>query len=347
MGDYRIGAHGGTKVDGWSVGLGLTNLCNLGCKHCYSRGESPASLGLEDVRKIIEAFPVTALNLGTGENGLHPNLADILDYLHDRSIKLSLTSNGYSVNVLDERRLRYFHDIDISIDFPTRGGHDEFRGAGAFDTAIRAIERCLAAGVKTSVVACMMNTNYHMLPRFFPLIDHYGVNLRINVYKPVRTNRFSLTYDEFWHGITNLLLEGTVVACSEGVVNAVTGIPCPHQDGHCGSRSFRIRPDGQIVPCVYWPSVGITISTLDDHRFSLGEAFGKTGIACVPRQCLECEAFPLCKAGCAARRFYHRLEEPDPYCAVVRGDDPGVKFRLAPSDDFVHAGYLCTIILGT
>ncbi|MGE5571609.1 MAG: radical SAM protein [Bacteroidota bacterium] len=329
------------------MGLGLTSMCNLGCQHCYSRGEAPSSLALEDVRKIVEALPITALNLGTGENGLHPNIGGILDYLHDSSIKLSLTSNGYSVNVLDEKHLRYFHDIDISIDFPTRRGHDAFRGPGAFDTAIRAIERCLAAGVKTSIVACMMNTNYQVLPGFFPLIDHYGVSLRINVYKPVRTDRFSLTYDEFWQGIRNLFLEGTVVALSEGVVNAVTGIPSPHQDGHCGTKSFRIRPDGQIVPCVYWPSVGITIRALDDPQLNLEEVFARTGITRIPRECQECDALPLCKAGCAARRFYHSLEAPDPYCAVVRGDDPGLRFRLAPSDDFVHAGYLCTIILGT
>src|SRR2546429_577321 len=44
----------------FSVGLGLTNACNLSCAHCY-RDVGPAQyLTLADVRRVCESLPVRA-----------------------------------------------------------------------------------------------------------------------------------------------------------------------------------------------------------------------------------------------------------------------------------------------
>src|SRR5215831_13334572 len=86
--------------NGFSVGLGLTNDCNLACAHCYRDTDGIDRLTLDDVRRICDSVPVRAVNLGTGENGLHPEFRAILHYLRGRGIKVALTSNGYSAAVL-------------------------------------------------------------------------------------------------------------------------------------------------------------------------------------------------------------------------------------------------------
>ena len=76
----------------FSLGLGLTNACNLSCAHCY-RDTGPAQyLTLADVRRVCASLPVRAANLGTGENGLHPEFHAIVDYLQAEGIATSITS---------------------------------------------------------------------------------------------------------------------------------------------------------------------------------------------------------------------------------------------------------------
>ena len=65
------------KVDtGISLGLGLTNECNLKCAFCYRDPTRADRLSFEQVKSVMERLPVRSVNLGTGENGMHP------DYKH-------------------------------------------------------------------------------------------------------------------------------------------------------------------------------------------------------------------------------------------------------------------------
>ena len=53
---------------GISLGLGLTNECNLKCAFCYRDPTRADRLSLEQVKSVIECLPVRSVNLGTGEN---------------------------------------------------------------------------------------------------------------------------------------------------------------------------------------------------------------------------------------------------------------------------------------
>src|SRR5258707_6376376 len=80
----------------FALGLGLTNECNLACSFCYRDPARTDRLSLAQVRSVLESLPVRSVNLGTGENGMHPEFAELLDYLRRQPVKLTITSNGYS-----------------------------------------------------------------------------------------------------------------------------------------------------------------------------------------------------------------------------------------------------------
>jgi len=61
----------------------------------------------------MESLPVHSVNLGTGENGMHPQFQAILTYLRTLPVKLTITSNGHSVAVLGDHDLRAFHDVEF------------------------------------------------------------------------------------------------------------------------------------------------------------------------------------------------------------------------------------------
>src|SRR5215813_8666841 len=102
-----------------SVGVGLTNACDLACAHCYRDVDRIDQLTQTQVLGICSDLPVRSINLGTGENGLHPDYAAIVSALADRGVKLSLTSNGYTIERSSDDTLRAFREVEVSIDFPT------------------------------------------------------------------------------------------------------------------------------------------------------------------------------------------------------------------------------------
>src|SRR5262252_8315494 len=108
----------------FALGLGLTNECNLACSFCYRDPTRLDRLSLDQVKSVLQSIPVCSVNLGTGENGMHPQFHQILDYLRTLPVKLTITSNGHSASVLSDDELRAFHDIEFSLDYPSEQEQD-------------------------------------------------------------------------------------------------------------------------------------------------------------------------------------------------------------------------------
>jgi MoaA/NifB/PqqE/SkfB family radical SAM enzyme len=208
----------------YSVGVGLTNECNLRCPHCYRPDTVIDRLTLRDIRRVCETIPVKSMNLGVGENGLHPDYHAILDYLTGRGIVTSITSNGLSTEVLTDAELKRFRSIEFSLDFPTEPEHDAFRGQGNWQTVMRALERGANLGLPVTVTSVMMRMNYDKLPALARVAASFGANLRVNVYQPSKTDHFSVSYEQFWKGFKQLLESTRLVATTEPVLAAVLGL---------------------------------------------------------------------------------------------------------------------------
>ena len=77
-----------------AVGIGLTNECNLACPHCYRPTLALQRLTLAQVETILDNLDVGSVNLGVGENGVHPEYRQMLALLRARGVKTAITSNG-------------------------------------------------------------------------------------------------------------------------------------------------------------------------------------------------------------------------------------------------------------
>jgi MoaA/NifB/PqqE/SkfB family radical SAM enzyme len=125
----------------FSVGIGLTNECDLRCPHCYRPDMRLDRLSFRQIRQVCDSIPVKSMNLGVGENGFHPEYREILAYLAARQIKTSITSNSASIQMLRDDEVKQFHSVEFSLDFPTEREHDAFRGAGNWRAVMAALER--------------------------------------------------------------------------------------------------------------------------------------------------------------------------------------------------------------
>ncbi len=79
--DSQSGEQAAGAERAFSLGLGLTNECNLACAFCYRDPTRLDRLTLDQVRAATRRLPVRSVNLGTGENGMHPDFPAILDFL--------------------------------------------------------------------------------------------------------------------------------------------------------------------------------------------------------------------------------------------------------------------------
>jgi len=325
----------------FSVGMGLTNECNLRCAHCYRPDMVVDRLSLQDVQSVCEAIPVKSMNLGVGENGLHPEYGAILDHLRQRGIKTSITSNGLSIQALPDDGVKRFHSVEFSLDFPTEAEHDAFRGPGNWRTVMAGLERCTGLGVPVTVTAVMMRINYDRMAELARVAAACGAALRVNIYQPSKTDRFALSYEQFWDGFRRLLGSARLVATTEPVLAAVLGLPGFTGPG-CGRTTVRVAPDGRVLPCTYWPESRLTVADLRARGEAIVETPEFHQAREVPAACVGCP----CLGGCAGRRaLLGRLSESDPYCPFARRERVVLDWESASGADLPKVGSACTTVV--
>jgi radical SAM protein with 4Fe4S-binding SPASM domain len=332
------------RDDGVALGLGLTNECNLSCSFCYRDPARTDRLSLEQVKSVMERLRIRSVNLGTGENGMHPEFKAILAYLRTQSVKLTITSNGHSVAVLEDDELRAFHDIEFSLDYPTQAEQDAQRGNGNWELIHREAERCVRLGLRVTIVAVMMKANYLRLAEVARVAKQFDAPLRVNVYQAVRSDIYALSYEEYWEGFRRLFAETDVIAIGEPLVRAMAGLP-PLRGG-CGVSTVRITPRATTQPCVYWPGAGQPLSDLISTGLDILDSAPFEQARTLPEACLPCEFRDSCHGGCAGRRrLQGALLQPDYYCPIVRGERPSLKVRMAAARDLPKLSSSCTTVV--
>lgn len=325
----------------FSVGIGLTNECNLRCAHCYRSDMVVERLALADVARVCRSIPLRSVNLGVGENGLHPHYRAILDHLWSLDVKTTITSNGRSIAILSDAEVKRFHSVEFSLDFPTEHEHDLVRGTGNWRTVMASLERCAVLGVATTVTAVMMNTNYRRLGELARVAARVGCHLRVNVYQPSKVDRFTLSYDELWTGFRTLLGAARLVATSEPVLAAALGLSA-FSGPACGRSTVRVAPDGRVLPCTYWPASALTIDDLARDGAAIIDA---PEFVEARRSPAACEGCP-CRGGCAGRRaLAGELDAPDPYCPYARNDRIAIDWEPASAVDLPKLGSACTTVV--
>ncbi|MGA2336438.1 MAG: radical SAM protein [Terriglobales bacterium] len=327
-----------------SLGLGLTNECDLACAFCYRDPARTDRLSLDQVRSVMERLPVRSVNLGTGENGMHPDFKAILAYLRTQPVKLTITSNGHSVAVLQDDELRAFHDIEFSLDYPSQAEQDAQRGNGNWELIHQQAERCVKLGVPVTIVAVMMKANYLHLAEVARVAKHFGAPLRVNVYQTVRSDIYALSYEEYWEGFRRLFEENDVIAIGEPLVRAMAGLP-PVRGG-CGVSTVRVTPRATTQPCVYWPGSGEPLSDFITMGLDILDSAPFDQARTLPAACQPCEFRDSCHGGCAGRRrLQGALLEPDYYCPVVRGEHRTLQVRMAATRDLPKLSSSCTTVV--
>jgi len=339
----------------------LTYACNLSCTHCLSASgrRDPRELSTEQCLAIIdelERMKVFYVNIGGGEPTVRPDFWEIVDYAVAHKVGVKFSTNGIKITpeIAEKIVSSDYIDVQLSLDGATAEVNDFVRGAGSFDTAMRALGYLHDAGakdIKISVVCTRQNIP--QLDEFKDIADRFGAQLRLTRLRP--SGRAVDVWDEL-HPTQDQQYELYQWLLAHGD-NVLTGDSFFHLSAYgeslpglnlCGAGRVvcLIDPVGDVYACPFAiHDAFFAGSILTDGSFEKvwreSELFQDLRRPQTGGACSSCEFFSSCRGGCMAAKFFTGLplDGPDPECVRGFGEQALLEAadeRPRPSLDHSH-----------
>ena len=320
----------------------LTYACNLSCVHCLSSSgrRDPRELSTAECKALIDEFErmqIFYVNIGGGEPTVRPDFWELVDYATEHHVGVKFSTNGVKITPEVAARLAGsdYVDVQISLDGATAEVNDAVRGAGSYDTALRAMQNLADAGFRGFKISVVMTRqNVGQLDEFKAIADRFQAQLRITRLRP--SGRGADVWDDL-HVTAEQQRElyDWLVANGEGVLT--------------GDSFFHLAAFGDALPGLNLCGAGRVVCLIDPvgdvyacpfaihENFLAGNVRSTGGFAGVWREsdlflslrepqtggaCTSCSAYDSCRGGCMAAKFFTGLplDGPDPECVKGYGE---------------------------
>jgi len=265
----------------------ITDRCNLRCRHCYLGDSGKRDMDVDLFDNVVGAFTEMGglrLIVTGGEPLLHPDFERLNAALAELPCRVVLATNGTLLGP-DLAGELHFREVQISLD-GTRASHDELRGEGSFEAALRGCEAVRGAGLDLSIATMIHSRNLGDLPALETMVSDLGtVAWALDI--PVETGRLAANpgfLPELSEAVPYLEL-----SFGEGV----------HEQGGsagCGAHLACVDVGGSLLKCGYYREMSGR-SALPNLRRAWREV-PRTGI---PSACSDCEYVADCGGGCRFR----------------------------------------------
>jgi predicted glycosyltransferase/MoaA/NifB/PqqE/SkfB family radical SAM enzyme len=156
-----------------SLKIRVTSQCDLACDMCSWKGKKEA-LPIDVIRALVaqaRIIGVKIVNLTGGEPTLFPGVVDILRNIKERSLEVSLSTNGCGASSQLKRIIPFLDHVDISLDADRAVLHDRIRGRkGAFNRTLQTIGALAAQGIHPHINVTIRPDNYRGLHRIVSML---------------------------------------------------------------------------------------------------------------------------------------------------------------------------------
>ncbi|MDP2924681.1 MAG: radical SAM protein [Candidatus Omnitrophota bacterium] len=323
--------------------FGITNQCNLNCKHCLaSATRNSKELTTDELLNIIDQIrqlKILKVAIFGGEPLIRKDFFIILEALAKLRIKITLNTNGTLITKETAERLSEYKIgvYTVSLDGSCAEVHDPFRGAGSFKKAVEGIQNLIARKCNVLISAVVTRFNYNDLENIVLLgskLGAYRVMFNDVVYignaACYRTSLLMTTKEKFklLDDVRALkdrfgdFMTGSVVQ----TCNVIEEIKhnqketLPLKVNSCGAAVSKcaIRPDGYVTPCeIIW---NVKAGNLKEK--SLYDIWHNSLVMNAFREEFEIreEEIPECN-GCDYLRLCYKGHRCQPYY------NPGAKFE--------------------
>ena len=332
-----------------SISLGITNKCNLNCRHCLASNtrlikdlDTPELLNIINQIKELKILSVAVFG---GEPLMREDFFTILDALSKLKIDISLNTNGTLITRETAQRLSEYpiRTYTVSLDGSCSEVHDPFRGKGSFKKTIEGIKNLIDKKCNVLMSSIVTHFNHKDVENIALLGKQIRVDkVRFNDVQYVGNaacyhESLVMTPSEKFELLNtvkklkdrfNGFVIGSVTQIYD-IMNEISGKPketFPLKIYSCGAatRKCAIRPDGHVTPCeVLWEeSAGdLKKESLYNiwHNSSIMKAFRETMIIQESEalECKDCDYLRLCYKGHRCQPYYQpgaKFERKELYC---------------------------------
>lgn len=110
----------------YKINLHILEAYNFKCRHCFSKFGTKETLPVDDWKKIVDnciaGADVDEFNIAGGEPMLYPGLAELVQYIRSKCVKVSLITNG---SLMDEEWIKNYAGLYETIGFSVDSLNDE------------------------------------------------------------------------------------------------------------------------------------------------------------------------------------------------------------------------------
>ena len=324
------------------VHFAVTNKCSARCPHCYMEAgpKDQAELDTESFKRaldILAEMKVFHVAMGGGEALERPDLFEIAQYARKIGLVPNLTVSGVGLTGQLVEKMNVFGQVNVSMD-GLGSRYEVFRGKDMFETAEKAIDLLIAAGVPCGINCVLGRRNFAGIAQLFEYAKEKKLNeIEFLRFKPAgrgkelymkerTTYEQNISLTPMLAKLSNKYEITAKIDCSfvpmfcyhnppRQALQAMSTYGC-----EAGNVLLGIRSDGSVSGCSFLDSPGVSIfdlrSALKQQKF-----FEKirTWIQQAPQPCLSCKYLDICKGGCHAVAEYvtGSLDSPDPDCPFV------------------------------
>ncbi len=327
-----------------TVGVEITNRCNLACQHCFNfSGEKSVQelslANLVDLFDQLQAMRITSIRISGGEPVLHPDFSAIVKAAVRRGLQVSINTNGlYAPDVRQQ-----IADLEIAFFLVSLDGlqiaNDRVRGKGVFDRIIKTV-RWLRSLNRTVMLGVHLNrSNIADIEGLVALATGLRVDIKFAPLRPIgRAQKLMagevLTPADFYTAIRTITGLRTVYPnihihtdfdILQSTTDSLASPPPSRASCPAGRSMLNVNYDGYVYPCAFLAT--------PQREFAAGHLY-ETPLLTIWQEspafepfrtlekdalCQNCFAYgQTCVGGCIAVSYFTtgRLDAHDPTCFI-------------------------------
>ena len=326
-----------------SVGIEITNRCNLSCRHCFNlSGEGAVrELSLADLLNLFDQtrdMGNTHIRISGGEPTLHPDFAAIVAAANQRGLGVSINTHGQ----FPARTRKQIADLPIDLFVISlegqRNANDFIRGKGVFDQAVDTAVWLRDLGRSVTLGVHLRRSNVQDVAGLIALAAELGVDIKFSPLRPIGRAREYLSDEilsplDFYKAVQTITRSRSDypalrISTDFDILQPIESFPPPspaRASCPAGRSRLNVNYDGYVYPCVFLVTPQREFAAGHLHDAPLLTLWRESPVFLPFRTlekdalCQSCFAYRrTCLGGCLAMSYFTagHLDAHDPTCFI-------------------------------
>lgn len=310
----------------------LTTKCQLNCKHCYFNKNNPSEITMEQLRTILDKYPVKKTVFLGGEPLLYKDIDKAITMFPN----VTISTNGYLV----PQKIDILKDVtavQMSIEGEQKY-NDYIRGAGHWKVMLQALKTLKKHDIETYLRLSYSRENLSSIPRLI----QFAVEQEVPLIMFPRTDLPPLSMKEQIQ-LFNTTMHYPESRCFIAIPNYFRYVKGKGRCPACYNR-INFTTEGQVTPCnMDFENILGTLDDSYDFIYQQCETFLR--FTKLPADdCMTCPHVDKCQSGCHIAKTWKNCPLQQKYSIDNFFEQIGIDTNIVVKRFSYASNYLSKIV---